>query len=194
MSPPSSISEWIESLRHGEPASARRLWERYYDHLVHLARDHLRGLPRRAAADEEDVALSAFAAFCEGLTHGRFPDLHDRHGLWGLLLTLTERRAADLVRREQAARRAVGRLAEGVQADDLPDEAPTPAFAAEVADEVEQRLKILDADVSGKLRQVAIWKMEGYTNAEIAQQLGCASRTVERKLSIIRELWGEEPG
>jgi hypothetical protein len=33
--------------------------------------------------------------------------------------------------------------------------------------------------------------MEGYTNDEIAAKLGCALRSVERKLKVIRSLWGQ---
>jgi DNA-directed RNA polymerase specialized sigma24 family protein len=42
------------------------------------------------------------------------------------------------------------------------------------------------------LRQVALLKLEGYENAEIAARLNCALRTVERKLNLIRALWAEE--
>jgi DNA-binding CsgD family transcriptional regulator len=31
--------------------------------------------------------------------------------------------------------------------------------------------------------------MEGYTNDEIAAQLGCARRTVARRLELIRKTW-----
>ena len=34
--------------------------------------------------------------------------------------------------------------------------------------------------------------MEGYTNDEIAEKLGTTTRTVERKLQRIRELWSDE--
>ena len=39
------------------------------------------------------------------------------------------------------------------------------------------------------LRQIATWKLEGYTNAEIAKQLDCTLRTVQRKLDRIRGYW-----
>ena len=38
------------------------------------------------------------------------------------------------------------------------------------------------------LRQLAVWKLEGYTNAEIAVRLGCSEPTVRRRLAIIRRL------
>jgi hypothetical protein len=41
------------------------------------------------------------------------------------------------------------------------------------------------------LRQIALWKLEGDTNAEIARKLECTLRTVERKLERIRIYWGK---
>jgi DNA-directed RNA polymerase specialized sigma24 family protein len=38
---------------------------------------------------------------------------------------------------------------------------------------------------------VALWKMEGYANEEIAAKLGCVPRTVERRLRLIRSVWTE---
>jgi hypothetical protein len=39
------------------------------------------------------------------------------------------------------------------------------------------------------LRDVAVWKMEGHTNQEIAGKLGRALPTAERKLADIRAIW-----
>src|SRR5437762_1798633 len=97
MSPEGSVTGWLGQLRAGDAAAAQRLWERYFRSLVGLARARLQGAPRRAA-DEEDVALSAFATFCRNAEQGRFPQLHDRDGLWRLLMALTARKAAHLLR------------------------------------------------------------------------------------------------
>jgi hypothetical protein len=32
-------------------------------------------------------------------------------------------------------------------------------------------------------------KLEGYTNREIAEQLDCTDRNIERKLALIRKRW-----
>jgi hypothetical protein len=80
-----SVTHWIGQLQAGDPAAAQPLWERYFLKLVHLARRKLQGLPRRAA-DEEDVALSAFDSFCRAAEARRFPALADRDGLWRLLV------------------------------------------------------------------------------------------------------------
>ena len=198
MSAPDSVSHWIAQLKEGDQAAAQPLWERYFRRLVQLARTKLRGLPRRAA-DEEDVALSAFGTFCRGAEQGRFPRLDDRTDLWRLLLVLTARKAAHQVRDEVRLKRGGGQVrAEADLAHGSSDEAvlagvigsePTPQFAAEVADRCRRLLDRLGSD---ELRRVALWQMEGYTLEEIAARLDVSVRTVARKLVVIRERWSEE--
>jgi DNA-directed RNA polymerase specialized sigma24 family protein len=185
-----SVSGWINQLQAGDAAAAQRLWERYFRRLVGLARSRLRGAGVRAA-DEEDVALSAFASFCRGAERGRFPQLTDRDDLWRLLVVLTARKAWHRRRDEQRPKRG-GRLADApgaeLELDEIVGREPTPAFAAEVAEEFERRLGLLD---TAELRSIAMRKMEGHTTEEIADHLGCAVSTVERRLRLIRLLWAE---
>ena len=63
---------------------------------------------------------------------------------------------------------------------------PSPEFAAMMAEECRRLLDSLEDD---SLRQVALSRMEGYNNDEIAEQLGCARRTVARRLDLIRKTW-----
>ncbi|HEV3262017.1 MAG TPA: ECF-type sigma factor [Gemmataceae bacterium] len=197
MPSPGSVSHWIVQLKAGEKAAAEQLWERYFRRLVGLARKKLRGT-RRRAADEEDVALSAFDNFCRGARDGKFPRLSDRDNLWQLLVVITARKALHLVQHEHRQKRGGGAV-RGESALLGPDgssgeagieqvigQQPTPAFAAEVAEEYHRRLDTLDRD---DLRAVAVLKMEGHTNAEIAVKLGCVEDTVGRKLRLIRKLW-----
>jgi DNA-directed RNA polymerase specialized sigma24 family protein len=193
----SSVSEWIDRLKVGDPVAAECLWGRYFERLVGLARTHLRGTPRRAA-DEEDVALSAFDSFCRGVEHGRFPELLDRHSLWRLLVTLTLRKASALRREEQRQKRGGGRVVVESELQGMADAAagleqildrePTPELAVEVAEECRRLLGRLNDPA---LQSLALLKMEGYTNSELAARLGCGRRTIERKLRLIRELWKE---
>src|SRR5438477_11121699 len=90
-----SVTHWLGQLRGGDDGAAQQLWERYFQRLVGLARKKLQGTPRRAA-DEEDVALSAFNSFCQGAKNRRFPKLLDRDNLWRLLVTITARKAYQL--------------------------------------------------------------------------------------------------
>src|SRR5262249_2540681 len=198
MSPEESVSQWLRRLQDGDLAAAQQLWERYFQRLVGLARKKLEGLPRRSA-DEEDVALSAFDSFCRGAGPGRFSQLHDRANRWPLLVTITARQAYPLVLREGRQKRggnaildeaALASLAGAgsceVGLEQLLDREPTPEFAAQLAEEYERLLATLP---DAELRSVAQWKLEGYTNEEIAGKLDCALRSVERKLKVIRTLW-----
>jgi DNA-directed RNA polymerase specialized sigma24 family protein len=190
MDSPAPITVWLGRLKAGDPAAAEPLWRNYFARLVALARDRLRGTPR-ATADEEDVALSAFDSFCRGAEQGRFPRLDDRDDLWQLLVMLTVRKAVDLARHQNRLKRA-GTVHAGEMPDESPDRGPTPEFAAQVAEECRRLLGLLGDD---GLRQLALWKMEGYTNAEIGAKIGRSVGTVERKLALIRKCWeGEAPG
>jgi DNA-directed RNA polymerase specialized sigma24 family protein len=188
-----SVTDWIGQLKAGDSAAVERLWGRYFERLVGLARDQLRGTPRRAA-DEEDVALSAFDSFCRGAEHGRFPELLHRDNLWRLLVTITLRKAHDLRRAERRRKRGGGEvlteseLAVEAGLEQLVSHEPSPELAAQVAEQCRLLLGCLDDPA---LQSLALWKMEGYTNDELAARLGCGLRTVERKLRLIRQLWRE---
>src|SRR5262245_4936779 len=99
-----SVTTWLGKLRGGDEEAAQRLWERYFARLVELARFKLQGTSRRAA-DEEDVALSAFHSFCRAAADDRFPRLNSRDDLWQVLVMLTARKAYQERRRQQALKR-----------------------------------------------------------------------------------------
>jgi DNA-directed RNA polymerase specialized sigma24 family protein len=191
-----SVTHWLGLLKAGDATAAQKLWERYFQRLVALARQKLWG-QRPRSADEEDVALSAFDSFCRGAEKGRFPHLDDRDNLWRLLMVLTGRKALHLLRDEGRQKRR-GRPAAASRADRETEDSileqitgrePTPLFAAQVAEECQRLLRRLD---DRELESVAVWKMEGFTNEEIAAKLDCAPRTIERKLRIIRGVWQAE--
>ena len=195
-SPDGSVTHWLEALQEGDSAAAQRLWERYFPRLVGLARVRLRGLKGRVA-DEEDVALSALHSFYRNAKQGRFPQLADRESLWRLLMVITARKAGRLMRAEGRLKRggaATVVAGAAVEADDyllaqLFSREPTPDLAAQVAEEYQRLLSLLGQPV---LAQVAQWRMEGHSVEEIAERLGCAPRSVKRKLQLIRASWEKE--
>jgi DNA-directed RNA polymerase specialized sigma24 family protein len=200
MTTENSVTQWVRQLEAGDADAARRLWERYFQRLVGLARKKLQGRPRRAA-DEEDVALSAFDSFCQGAEAGQFHHLLDRASLWPLLVIITVRKATNLIQHENRQKRGGNALVEegalpGPDSsqgpwglDGLLGQEPTPEFAAQVAEEYERLLTLLG---DAHLQDVARWKMEGYSNDEIAGKLDCVPRTVERKLRTIRSIWEQQ--
>jgi DNA-directed RNA polymerase specialized sigma24 family protein len=171
------------------------LWERFASRLIGLARARLQAAPR-GAADEEDAVLSAFDSFCRGAEQGRYPQLHDRGDLWNLLMTITLRKVSNQITRERRLKRGGGAVLgesdlpqsceRGLALDEMIGTEPTPQMAIEMA---EQCQKLLDELPAADLHSIALWKMEGYTNAEIASKLDCARSTIQRKLRIIQARW-----
>jgi RNA polymerase sigma factor (sigma-70 family) len=189
-----SVTTWIGRLRDGDHDAAQRLWERYFGKLVTFARGKLQGVSRRAA-DEEDVALSAFHSFCQAAQ--RFPRLNNRDDLWQVLVMLTARKAYVERREQQTLKRGGTADTEGprtvgvagVELDEIIGEEPTPEFAASVAEQFEVMLAKLP---EAELRQVARLRLEEYTSEEIADRLGITERTVRRKLVLIRSYWEKD--
>jgi DNA-directed RNA polymerase specialized sigma24 family protein len=203
MSSVGSVTHWIHQLKQGDRDAARPLWERYFRALVERARRQLGSLPRRVA-DEEDVALAAFNSFYRAAEQGRFPKLDDRDDLWQVLLRIVTNKAIDERRRVLRPRRGGGRVldegalpVEDPAGDGSPlalamSREPSPEFAALAAEEWRRLFGLLR---DPELEKVALMKMEGYGMDEIAGQLGCVPRTVQRKLQLIRHTWeqGESP-
>ena len=142
-----------------------------------------------------------FIACVLGVGDGRFADLADRESLWKLLVTIAVRKAQRAIRDEFTQKRGGGAVlgesavmsredvAAGVHGlEKMLGNEPTPEFAAQVAEEWHDLLNRLNDD---ELRKIAIWKMEGFTSNEIAQRLGKALATIERRLKLIRTVWTE---
>ena len=195
-----SVTGLIIDLRSDEPAvrevAARLVWGRYFQELLALARNQL-SARIRCREDEEDVLQSMYKSFCIRQRRGDF-DLANRDELWNMLVQITLRKARNTahrhlqgkrdIRREEveaAADRSGGDLP-GTILDQIDSDGPTPAEAALMNEALERRFQLLkDPD----LRRIALWKLEGYTNPEIAAERRCTVRTVERKLERIRAYW-----
>src|SRR3954452_6806739 len=147
-----AVTQWLHGLRSGDAQAAQKVWARYFEQLVRLAGARLPDHARRDF-DEEDVALSALRSFFAGAAEDRFPQLSDRNDLWALLVVLTRRKPVAYVRHGTRLKRGGGEVmgesaleapgGEAVSLDTLMGEEPTPAFAAEVAEECRRLLDLL---------------------------------------------------
>jgi len=190
----SSVTRWLERLETGDDVAAAKLWNAYFDRLVHLAHGRLQAKFAKVN-DAEDIALSAFHSFCRGVENKKFPALSDRDGLWRLLVSITIHKLLHVVRDQKRIKRG-GQFQELHGLDSSSDSIaavnqivsrePSPDFALEVAEQYQEMMHSLE---DKELIQLATWKMEGYTNDEIAKKLNRATRTVERKLQLIRKIW-----
>lgn len=186
-----SVTRWINDLRDGDRSAANRLWEFVEHQACQMAKSHVSRTPQ-SVYDEEDVALSAFTSLCQGFESGRYHDVADRQQLWRLLAVITV---------NKARKRAVheGRIRRGGRANRLSDgsEALGAVACSEFGPEGQAIMEEECRRLLGKLGQrelklLVLLKVEGYTNDEIADQLGCSRRTIQRRLDIIRDIWTEE--
>ena len=195
-----SVTRYIEGLRRGDSVAARKTWERFFERLIRLADRRLKAMPRKAE-DEEDVVQKAFADFFLQVQQNRFPRLDDRDDLWQVLCLLVDRRAVDQIKKGNAQKRGGGDVrGESVflERNDspaspglagFPDLLPTPEFERELSEAFRQRMNRFEND---EHRQVALLKMQGFTNDEIARQIGSSTRTVERWLQEMRKAWNPD--
>ncbi len=181
------MDSWIGRLQAGDHVAAEDLWQRYYQKMIKIAYKRLSG-STRTMADEEDVVVSAFKSFFRGLDNNRAPKLQSEDEIWRLLVTLTARKAIKQIRYESRNKRQgeAGKFHhDAMPVEELIGSEPTPEFVLAITDEYRQlNERLLDDE----MRLIALRKMEGYSSAEIAQELNTNLRTVQRRLTVIRSL------
>ena len=175
-----SVTGWLHAVRSGDDQAATQLWERYYRRLLSLARKRL---VHDAEYDDEDLAVSVFQSFFTNLKDGDYK-LDDRDGFWSLLVVMTVRKANDRRKRVQAAKRQIpGQCVDSGEAVAV---GPTPDLAVMMAEQCKAMLQQL---ADPELEKVALLKLDGYSNPEIASELDCSVRSVGRMMSLIRTIW-----
>jgi DNA-directed RNA polymerase specialized sigma24 family protein len=192
-----SVTLCVQHLRSSDPRerdqAARVLWERFAPQLHGLVRRHLNSRIRRRE-DEHDVLQNAYASFCLGQRDGNATPAN-REELWKLLVRITMCTVVNTAHRHLAARRDVRReQAEGPQtvADtDFPnwlrDYADRGEPSHEEATIVLDELTRILSQLPPELRTLVLWKMDGFTNADIAAKIGRTVRSVELKMQVIRK-------
>jgi RNA polymerase sigma factor (sigma-70 family) len=189
-----SITQMLSKLGRGESEAVELIWRRFFERVVGLAKNKLGSLPKRVV-DEEDIAISAINALYIGAQDGRFKQLNDRDDLWQILCMLTSRKVANAYRK-QKSRPHIGESQLGPGVDDeqmlgiahIATSVPDEAYFDELSIKCRELLENLDEN----LRHVAMMKLQGYKNQEIADQIGRSVKSVERYLKTIREEWSGE--
>ena len=192
-----SVTVWIGQLKAGDDDALARLHRRFWPMLVGLARKKLRSVSL-PAADEEDVAQQAFWSFYRSLRSGRVSRLENRHDFFALLTHIVACRAASQIEHELGVQKRGGGRVRGESVlralvdgsvvggiDAVADSGRTPSEEAILHDCYERFTTALPEN----LRTVAEMHLAGATNQEIARQIDCVERTIERKLALIRERW-----
>ena len=171
----------------GDSLAEAALFERYIVRLTLLARARL---SRQLAArvDPEDIVLSAYRSFFLAAREQRF-ELRHSGDLWRLLVKITLAKVCDQAEHHAAQRRSMAReeqppadgsvsWLEAIARD------PSPAEVAQAIEELERLLAALPT-LGGQIVQL---RLQGFRQDEIAEQLGCAERTVRRWLERTGQL------
>ena len=186
-----SVTQWIGNLKAGDEKAAGRSGSVSRAASLVLSASDSAGPLVRSMTKRTSLS-SAFHCLWRGATRGRFPQLAGRNDLWRLLARIAGQKAVDQQRHERRDKRGGGRTRRVVDLGDgdvlalVMDREPGPEAAALLDEECRRRLDRLP---DHELRQIAIWKLEGESNDDIARRLGCGLRTVERKLGTIRAIW-----
>lgn len=161
-------------------AAWERLFSLTWPYVLALAHWHLSG-PRNLP-DAEDVAQEVFLKLARAW-HARQIDVRDGNALRALLAVMARRLAIDHRRREHRQRRDSAKVVSTQIVAESADDSPRPS-EFDWADLLGKVSRQLDDNE----RQVLAMRLQGYEVAEIAARLDVATRTVERKLSRLRQL------
>lgn len=197
MSDEGSVSCLLMQLRAENPETRNRaaseLIHRYTSELLTLITGRMRQRLQRRVAPE-DILQDVLFSFCKRLGEGEY-DLKNRNQFLKLIVTISLNKVCSASRRELRQRRDVRReqsLDSLDEASRVPFElADRGALAPEVVAEITEETEALLARLPQECREVLLLKVEGYATEEIAHKIDRSTRTVERRLERVRELWGE---
>jgi len=189
-----SVTMMLSKLKGGDDLAAQLIWDKFFGRVRGLAKNKLGAISKRTG-DEEDIALSAINALYIGAKDGRFQKLENRDDLWQILCMITSRKAASAWRK-QSSRKEVGESIisggkfneNGLGIEHIASAVPDDAYVDSLSETSRELLEGLEE----RLREVALLKLQGYKNQEIADKIGRSIKSVERYLATIREEWNSE--
>jgi DNA-directed RNA polymerase specialized sigma24 family protein len=186
-----SVTWLFDRFRGGDDAALEALWRRYLPRLLGLAQGILSRQPLRAVG-ADDAVQEAFVSLWRRVRAGEFVEEMRRDHLWQLLAQFTAFKAKGLVRRETAVKRGAGRV-RGESDLDGPDTGGLAELVGVLpATEFDVIVGELLDQLPEELRSFAVLRLLGHSTAEIAGQLECTQRKVQRKLELVRLHWEEK--
>jgi DNA-directed RNA polymerase specialized sigma24 family protein len=188
------ITLWIDRLKRGDEEAASKIWDEFFPRVQGLARKRLGSLPQRDY-DADDLALSALNALCRGAEQGKFQQLENSSDLWQILAMITVRKAAAAWRKKSRSPEVGESIFQSPDGDVRPgmQQVPDGRAPAELVDALSDTCADLLAQLDDRLREVALLRLSGYSNEEIAEKVGRSVKSIERYMKMIREIW-KQPG
>jgi RNA polymerase sigma factor (sigma-70 family) len=187
---------WVQRLAVGDEQIVQEFWDRYGASLQRLAKSRMvPALQQRVGA--EDVVQSVCRTFFRRAGKQEF-DLSGTDSLWRLLCAITLTKVRQHARFHYRECRTPDRETPLAGEDCAPEAGagdrpvkpvePTPDEIAEFADQMQRLFAVLTEEEQALVRG----KLEGLTQIEIAEQVGCSERTVRRLLDSVRKRWEQE--
>lgn len=180
----------LTAMQQGDEIAFGAFFETHYERIVRYAKKRIGTFPLRVA-DEEDIAISAMNSLFRNIEENRY-DIQNSMELWKLLVTITNRKLSKQRHAHFAQKRGGGKVRgdsiwqnSGSQEDFVQRPQGGEMEWIETTDVLFQRLD------DPKAREVARLLLEGHSIEDVAVELGCVRRTVERKIASIRVIWSE---
>lgn len=192
-----SVTRLIPALRAGDERARRRLYDLWMPILTVAAEKQLKKSPNHRG-EGEDAANDALKSLYSGIVNDRFPRLKNSRNLWALVFTIMRRKALQIARKDDRRGKKMvleSTLRSGDEGpmtlDTFASKPTSPEMAPDqlmyrMAEELMERLgrRPEQHEVT-----VAVMKMAGYTDSDIADILKCTTRQVKRMVEDIRRQW-----
>jgi len=183
MSTETSFAQLLARVRDGDDNAAAVIFERFVRKLAAHADRHL-ALVVRPEIDAVDVVQSVYRTFFRRVHQGQF-QLDHWGSLWGLLARIAVCKCARAAERRKLRQRPKSLTTDGVRPseDELTWEIiardPSPNEIAALNDVLDALLKPL----RDSHRQILTLLLDGHTQEETSNRVGCSVRTVRRVLN-----------
>ncbi len=180
-----SVTMLLHGICHVDEAMTKEFWDLFFPRLVQVANRTL-----ACHADAEDAAQDALVKFWQKAREGDVPGDLNRFEIWSFLSTMTSRQAIDFLRKQSRQKRGGGKVhsESSLGAGLDPGNPNLDSLIGELGfHEFDLVLEELLDALDDQLKTILICRMMGYTNAEIAEMLGCTERHIRRQVAELRE-------
>jgi RNA polymerase sigma factor (sigma-70 family) len=181
-----------DAMENGEDWAFTAFFNKHYDQLVQFAKKRLGSFPLRTF-DEEDLAQSAMKSLFKNLRENRY-EAQNSIDIWKILITITKHKLVDRLRKHLAKKHGGGEVrgesifgeGSGLHEQQDAKQHLTPAAQVELIETTDLLFQLLE---DKKTFSVAQFLLAGFSINDIAEELGCVRRTVERRIEHIRKVW-----
>jgi DNA-directed RNA polymerase specialized sigma24 family protein len=180
-----SVTPVIARFRDGSASAFADLFALFYVRQVRQAEAALAG--SLSLSEGEDIALDAFHCLWREGTTGKFPgSLDNTQSLLAILHLLTTQQARRAKRYDRQGKRDVRKTV--ALSDDLKCVEVFDAFGQNPA----RLIELLPPAITPRQRSILLLYADGKSTTDIATQLRCGKRTIDRELAAIRATLREQ--